>query len=92
MAAATSIEMDEDLSARIERLASARHRSPDGLVREAVLQFIEREEKRDGFLADAQQAWRAYRRDGCHITAEQADDWLARLEAGERLDPPDCHS
>ena len=26
-----------------------------------------------------------------HVTAEEADAWLAKLEAGEDADPPSCH-
>ena len=32
-----------------------------------------------------------YATDGLHLTAEEADAWLARLEAGEDVPPPPCH-
>lgn len=38
-------KLDPDLTTRIKRLADARHRSPDSIIREAVEQYLEREEK-----------------------------------------------
>ena len=41
---------------------------------------------------DAVAAWSQYQNTGQHVTAEEADAWLARLEAGEDTAPPECHS
>lgn len=40
---------------------------------------------------DALEAWNHYRITGLHVTAEEADVWLAELEAGENAEPPECH-
>jgi hypothetical protein len=40
---------------------------------------------------NAQAAWAAYQADGLHLTAEEADTWLKKLEAGEDAKPPECH-
>jgi predicted transcriptional regulator len=32
-----------------------------------------------------------YRTTGLHVTAEEADAWLAKLEQGNDVDPPECH-
>ncbi len=50
-----------------------------------------REEAGERFKADAMAAWSAYRASGEHITGEEADAWLARLEAGEDCPPPEPH-
>ena len=40
-----SIKIDEDTKVRVKRLADARHRTPHWLMREAINQYLEREEK-----------------------------------------------
>jgi predicted transcriptional regulator len=36
-------------------------------------------------------AWAEYQATGLHLTFEEADAWLARLEQGQDADPPECH-
>jgi len=58
----------------------------------SLRQYVEREEKREAFKEDALCAWQAYHQTGLHLTLEEADDWLARLKAGEDAEPPNCHA
>jgi len=87
----TSLKLDSELKARVQRLAVARRRSPHWVLREAVEQFVEREEKREQLRQDALAAWSHYQSTGLHATAEEADAWLAKLEAGEDAETPECH-
>jgi predicted transcriptional regulator len=88
---ATTLKLDPDTRARVQKLAEARRRSPHWLLREAVAQYIEREEAQEQMRADAMAAWREYQTTGQHVTGAEADSWLARLEAGEDAAPPTCH-
>ena len=36
-------------------------------------------------------AWEDYRATRLHVTAEEADNWLASLEDGKDVEPPACH-
>jgi predicted transcriptional regulator len=56
-------------------------------MRKVVEQYAERAEMRQSTHA----AWTAYRATGLHATAEEADAWLAKLEAGEDAQTPGCH-
>ena len=87
----TSLKLDPATKERVQRLASARRRTPHWILREAVDQYVEREERREQLRQDAQAAWAHYQATGLHITAEEADTWLAKLEAGEDAAPPPCH-
>ena len=87
----TSIKLDAKTKERVQRLASARRRSSHWVMREAIEQFVEREEKREQFRQDALAAWNHYQATGLHATAEEADAWLAKLEAGKGAAPPKCH-
>ena len=61
-------------------------------MREAVAQYVEREEKREALRQDAREAWDAYRQTGVHVTAVEADAWLAQLEQGKDVEPPEGHA
>ncbi len=76
---------------RVQRLAAARRRTPHWVMREAIEQYVEREEKREQFLRDGLAAWNDYQTTGLHLTEEEADAWLAKLEAGEEASTPECH-
>jgi predicted transcriptional regulator len=87
----TSLKLDSSLKERLHRLASARRRSPHWIMREAVEQYVEREEKREQLRQDALARWADYQTTGLHLTAKEADAWLAKLEAGRRAVIPKCH-
>ncbi|HEU4982986.1 MAG TPA: CopG family ribbon-helix-helix protein [Acidobacteriaceae bacterium] len=87
----TSVKLDSNLKARIQKLASARRRTSHWIMREAVEQYVEREEKREQLRQDALAAWNHYQATGLHVTAEEADAWLEKLEKGENPPTPECH-
>ncbi len=87
----TSLKLDNELKERVQRLAAARRRSPHWVMREAVEQYVGREEKREQLRQDALAAWSHYQTTGLHATAEEADAWLAKLERGEAAEAPECH-
>jgi predicted transcriptional regulator len=88
---ATSIKIDEDLKTRVQRLAGVRRRSAHWIMREAIQQYVEREEKREALKQDALRAWNEYQATGAHVTAAEADEWLAKLEEGQDVELPECH-
>jgi predicted transcriptional regulator len=90
--ATTTLKLDADLKDRVRRLAAARRRTPHWILREAVEQYVGREEQREQFRQDALTAWSDYQANGLHVTAEEADAWLAKLEAGEDAEAPLCHA
>lgn len=48
---ATSIKIDDELKNRIQHLAGLRQRSSHWIMREAIAQYVEREEARESFKA-----------------------------------------
>jgi predicted transcriptional regulator len=88
---ATSIKIDDELKGRVQHLADLRRRSAHWIMREAIQQYVTREEKREAFRRDAIEAWNEYRTTGRHVTSEEADSWLSKLEAGYDVEPPECH-
>ena len=87
-AVTTSLKLDPELRDRLRRLAEARRRTPHWLMREAIAQYLVREEALERVRADALAAWGEYEATGWHATGEDVDAWLARLEAGGDAEPP----
>lgn len=86
-----NFHLDSGTRERVERLARARGRSGNWILREAVEEYLQREERREQFYRDALADGEHYQATGLHATAEEVDAWLARLEAGEDVPPPECH-
>ncbi|MDR3568377.1 MAG: ribbon-helix-helix protein, CopG family [Syntrophobacteraceae bacterium] len=87
----TTVKIDEDTKKRIKRLAKARQRTTHWTILEAIHQYVDREEKRETFRQDGIRAWNEYQASGLHVTVEEADGWLAKLEEGQDEDIPECH-
>ena len=89
--ATTSLKLDSELKERVQKLAEARRRSAHWIMHEAVEQYVSREEKLEQFRKDALAAWNDYQATGLHATGAEAEAWLAKLEAGEVAEVPECH-
>ena len=92
MTTPVAVKLDADVQSRVKALATARDRSPHWMMREAIFQYVEREEKREAFRQDGIRAWDAYQDTGLHVTHAEADAWLAQLAAGDDQEPPECHN
>ena len=46
---ATSVKLNDDMKKRVQHLADARHRSAHWIMRQAIQDYVEREEKRETF-------------------------------------------
>lgn len=86
-----AVKLDPGIHARIQDLAKTQDRSTHYLMREAIAQYVDREERREALRRDALRAWEAYQLSGKHVTHDEADQWMSRLEAGDDLEPPECH-
>ncbi len=87
----TTLKIDQVIKERVKRLADARHRTPHRVMLDAISEYVEREEKREAFRQDGIRAWEEYQATGLHVTHDEADAWLAKLEQGQDVEPPACH-
>ncbi len=69
--------MDDELKGRVQQLATARQRTAHWIMREAIAQYVSREEARESFLKEALESWTEFQETGRHITGEEARAWLA---------------
>ena len=86
-----SVKLDADTRTRIESLAAARDRSSHWVMREAICQYVDREEKREAFRQATIKAWEEYQETGLHATAAEVDIWLASWGTEKELPAPVCH-
>lgn len=85
-----AVKLDPSIHARMQELAKAQDRSTHYLMREAIAQYVDREERREALRQDAQKAWDNYQLTGRHVPHADADEWMAGLEAGRDVEPPEC--
>jgi predicted transcriptional regulator len=92
LASETTLNLDPQTAERVQRLAAAKHRTVDSLLREAVEDYISRAEAQEEFLAAGIAAAAHYDATGLHVTQEEMEEWIDRLVAGEDAPPPQCHT
>ena len=85
-----AIKIDQDTRDRVKRLADARHRTPHWVMKEAISQYVEREEKRETFRQDAINAWNEYRETGLHVTGDEVVAWLNTWDDENEKTAPVC--
>lgn len=88
---ATSVKLDADLTDRLKRLAGSRQRTPHALMREAIREYVDREEARESFKEEALASWTAFRETGRHLTGDELRDWLKTWGSDAQSEAPDCH-
>lgn len=88
----TSIEIDDALKNRVENLANLRQKSADSVMREAIAQYVEREEARESFKQEAIESWAEYQETGLHLTGEEVSAWLKTWGTEADAEPPECHT
>ncbi|MES2316585.1 MAG: CopG family transcriptional regulator [Pseudomonadota bacterium] len=76
---------------RLERIARIRSVDLRTVVLEALEQYLEREEKNAEWSQEGDDALKHFNETGLHLTGAEVDEWLARLEEGDDVDPPPCH-
>ena len=88
---ATSVKLDDDLKSRIQHLADLRQRSSHWIMREAIRDYVEREEARESFKQQALASWTAYQETGQHLTGQEVRDWLNTWGTDKETKIPQCH-
>jgi len=76
---------------RLAALATARKRTPHYLMREAVSEYLGREEMRQSFRDEAAHAWQDYKETGLHVTRDEVDTWIDSLGARKPKRRPKWH-
>jgi len=86
-----TVKLESDLRDRLARLADARKHAAHFLMREAIQEYVEREEKRESFHQEALQAWEEYKETGLHVTGAEVIEWLNTWGTDHEKAVPTCH-
>jgi predicted transcriptional regulator len=86
-----SLKLEPGERDRLKALAEARHRKPHFLMKEAIRQYLEREEARESFKREAIAAWQECRETGLHLTGMEIGDWLDTWGTEQETAVPPCH-
>ncbi|MBX3454721.1 CopG family ribbon-helix-helix protein [Ferrovibrio sp.] len=83
-----SVKLDSAEQLRLRNLAEQRDRTPHYLMREAIRQYLDREEARESFKREALAAWQSFQETGEHITGAALGSWLDRWGTAAESTPP----
>ena len=90
-AVSTTVKIDPEMHERMKRLAARRRRTKQWLMRDAIREYVEREEARDASLQQARDVWQEYRETGLHASAEEVLAWLDTWGGESETAAPACH-
>lgn len=88
---AVAIKIDQKIKERYKKLAQIKDRSAHWMMREAINQYVDREEKRASFRQDAVDSWNEYQETGLHATGGEVIQWLNTWGTDDEKDAPECH-
>ena len=85
------VKLTPELKDRLHRISEAKHRSTHWIMKEAIQQYVEREESTEQFKRETIEAWEEYQRDGLHITQNEMTSWLSTWGTPNETECPPCH-
>ena len=88
----SSIKLEQALLERLRALAELRAETPHAIMRQAIAEFVEREEARQRFNRETLEAWIEYKETGESANAEDVFAWMASWGSDKELPVPTCRS
>ena len=65
------VKLDPSVRPRISALAMSKKRTPHYLLKEAIREYIDREESRQNFIKVAERSYQHYKETGSHISLDE---------------------
>ena len=87
-----TIKLDAVDRGRIASLASAKKRTPHYLMKEAILDYVKKEETRQHFIAAAESSFEHYKETGLHVSLDEFSSWVDQVHENPVVAIPECHS
>jgi predicted transcriptional regulator len=89
MTTTMGVKLDEEIRERLKSLGKSKQRTPHWLMREAIREYIEREEATEARNREADEAWDEYKLTGKGVAHETMSAWFDDLEAGKDAKCPE---
>ncbi len=85
-----AIKLPQQDRERLQKLGVARKRSAHWLAKEAISQFLDREEAAERFRLDALARWEEHCRTGRAVPHDEVARWLESWGGGQEAEAPKC--
>jgi len=87
-----TVKLDPADRDRIAILAAIKRRTPHYLMKEAILDYVKKEEARQNFIKAAETSFEHYKETGLHITLDEFSNWVDELQHNPDTPVPACHT
>ncbi len=87
-----TVKLDPADRDRIASLASIKKRTPHYLMKEAILEYVQREEARQNFIKAADTSFEHYKETGLHITLDEFSAWVDDVQKNSGAPITACHT
>ena len=87
-----AISLDSILQKKVQHIVDLQHSSFDSVVRQALSEYVEREEKKIAFQQEALSAWQDFQQNGLHLTGDEVETWLKTWGTDKETEIPKCHN
>jgi predicted transcriptional regulator len=87
-----TVKLDPADRERIASLASIKKRTPHYLMKEAILEYVQREEARQNFIKAADTSFEHYKETGLHITLDEFSAWVDDVQKNPDAPITACHT
>ena len=86
-----AVSLDTVLQKKVQQIMALQRSSFDSVVRQALREYVEREEKKMQFQQEAITAWQDFQQDGLHLTGDEVMAWLNSWGTKQETEIPKCH-
>lgn len=86
------LDLPSETRRRVEEIAAQKNVPAEAIVREAVDDYLAREDGHAAAWRDALDAWEDYQKTGLHLTNDEVLEWLDKVARGEDAELPACHT
>ena len=87
-----TVKLDASDRDRIASLAAMKKRTPHYLMKEAILEYVQREEARQNFIKAAETSFEHYKETGLHITLDEFSAWVDDVQKNHDAPIAACHT
>lgn len=85
-----AVKLPESDRQRLKKLGELKKRSPHMLMRDAVAQYLDREEAAERFRQETITAWQEYKDTGESVSQEDVAAWLGTWGTDDETECPAC--
>ena len=87
-----TVKLDASDRDRIASLAAMKKLTPHCLMKEAIFEYVQREEARQNFIKAAETSFEHYMETGLHITLDEFSAWVDDVQKNPDSPITACHT